>query len=145
MSLNDIIEGFDKDQSVTAEQLASTLQSKENLSLKTEIPFTAEVWHTALRKDVCYLIGDIFANVKIRNKEGKMVSPTYYAINDKGEEESITFGEKITIGLLRQIGYSEEYAVSHRRKGRTEMVSVLARKMEQEQKKQDSLGKVMGK
>lgn len=149
MSLSDIIGEFDKEQNVTSEQLAQTLQSKDNLPLKTEIPFSPEVWHTALRKDACYLVGDLFNNLKIMQKdqEGKvsLEKPSYTAVNEKGETVQISFGEKLTVSLLRQIGFSEEYAVSHKRKGRAEMVSVLARKVEQQQKSSDALGKVMGK
>jgi hypothetical protein len=146
MSLQNIIDEFDKDNSVTTEQLASSLMNKENLTLKTEIPFGKEVWHTALRKDMCDLVGNLLNNVQIINEDGtKLVPVTYDRINPDGTHTLIPFGQKVAEDLKRNIGYAEEYAVSHKRKGRLELASVLGRKMELRQAREDTISRVMGK
>jgi hypothetical protein len=146
MSLQNIIDEFDKDNSVTTEQLASSLMNKENLTLKTEIPFGKEVWHTALRKDMCDLVGNLLNNVQIINEDGtKLVPVTYDRINPDGTHTQIPFGQKVAEDLKRNIGYAEEYAVSHKRKGRLELASVLGRKMEMRQAREDTISRVMGK
>ena len=145
-SLEEIVGSFEKESNITTEQLASQLMNKTDLSLKTEIPFSREVEITALSKDMCDMIGDLFDSVEIIGNDMQLHPATYTYINDRGESKNMTFGERLAIDLKRKIGYSEEYAVSHRRKGRTEITSVLGKKVETEIKRQgDTLSKAINR
>ena len=153
MSLNNIIDEMEKDSSVTSEQLISTFYSKENLSLKTEIPFSTEVEITATIKDACILLGQLFNNVQIIDDDGKTNGNDKYTpmkftvVTPKGESQQIKFGDMLTRRLTNEIDLSEEYAVSHKRKGRTEGAHMLGTKLEQSKKTStgDTLSKVMNK
>lgn len=149
MSLQSIIDEFDKEAAITTEQLASQLMNKQDLSLKTEIPFNKAVWHTALRKDMCDLVGILFNNVKVIKEdtkgELKLETYQYEKVNEKGEKIKVNFGQEVATDLKRQIGYSEEYSVSYKRRGRIELTSVLGKKMEHVQARVDTLSRVMGK
>lgn len=149
MSLSEIVNEFEKETgSITSEQLASQLMNKENLSVKTEIPFSKDVELTALAKDMCDLVGDLFEDVKVIDDDGKLIKYQYSYTDDKGTQKQMSFGVNIALELKRKIFYSEEYAVSHKRKGRTEIVNVLGKRVEENQVKkpqQDTLGKAINR
>lgn len=150
MSLNNIVDEFEKDSSVTSEQLISTFYSKENLSLKTEIPFSPDVEIVSAMKDVTHLVGELFLDVKVlelnpTTKQLEYKTKTFNVKDNKGVETYILFGEAVTKRLQQGINFSEEYAVSHKRKGRQEGASMLGKQVEiQKTKRQDTLGKMMG-
>ena len=158
-NLESITNELEKENPLTAEALGSTLLSKDAIELKTEIPFADEVWNTALMKSMGdmieldflelrdiitveqvgkYIGGNvvpdfkIFVNVEVENKDGikllvKMPLAKYLAELYK-----------------RQIGYSEEYAVSHNRKGRQEVADMVAMKEKAKQgtRQPDMLGDI---
>jgi hypothetical protein len=133
-NIDSITGGLEKDVSISIEEIASKLLSKVDIELKTDIPFHDPVWNTALLKSTADHIGILFRGVPLNFK----------LKNSKGETYEITYSEFLRSYYLKQIGYSEEYAVSEDREGRREIVSIAGRKFEEKRKHQDMLSAITG-
>ena len=165
MSLASVVSDFEKDQDTNENQLAAGLLTKENLSLKTEIPFSYDVEVTALVKDVFILMGELFNDMTVHSVERNedksikldidgntipiMIPKVFQKKTETGIIVDIPFGEAIANRLINSINLSEEYAVSHKRKGRLEVAAVLARKFLSHDRyhpeNQDSLAKLVNR
>jgi hypothetical protein len=162
MSLNVIVDEFEKDSNVTKEAIANQLGSKENITLKTEIPFSFEVEIPSIMKDMTHFMGELYADVKTQqlvkkkviDKDGKEteievleLAPLTYPIKaSDGTVTQMTFGQRVTLRLEGGIVINEEYAVSHHRKGRLEIASaagLLFRQQPQQPQKEDAISKMM--
>ena len=144
MSLDSFTQDFEKDYSVTVEQIFSQLMTKDNLPLKTEIPFHDAVEMTAMIKEAYHLVGELFMDVEIIDDNNKLSRVEFDIKNKKGEILKIPFGQLVTSRLSRSITYSEEYAVSHNRQGRKEVAGMISKKVEdimQTPVRQDTLSK----
>ena len=133
-NLDTLTGGLERDVSISIEEIASKLLSKVDIELKTEIPFKDNVWQTAMLKSTADHIEMLFKGVplkfKIHNKDN-----TIYEID---------YAQFLRAYYLKQIGYSEEYAVSDGREGRKEIVSIAGRKFEERRKSQDMLSAITG-
>lgn len=126
--------GLEKDVSISIEEIASKLLSKTDIELKTEIPFKDSVWNTAMLKSTADHIEILFKGVPL----DFIIHPA------KGEPYKLDFAQFMKISYLKQIGYSEEYAVSDGREGRKEIVQIAGRKFEERRKHQDMLSAITG-
>ena len=158
-NLESITNDMEKENPLTAEAMGSTLLNKENLELKTEIPFNDEVWNTALMKSIGDMIELDFlelenvieivpindkdpktglATTEIANYDNFKIFVKVEVENKDGTKTEVRMPLARYLGELwkRQIVYSEEYAVSHHRKGRTEVADMVGRKIEQQRREQ---------
>ncbi|SRR6266550_1897161 len=126
--------GLEKDVSISIEEIASKLLDKTNIELKTEIPFKDNVWNTAMTKSTADHIQILFQGVPLKFK----------IKNNKGEISEIDYATFLRAYYLKQIGYSEEYAISDGREGRREIVSIAGRKLEEKIKHKDMLSALTG-
>ena len=155
-NLETITNDIEKENPLTAEALASTLLTKDNLELKTDIPFSDPVWNTALLKSIGDMIELDFLElqdiVEVESPKSAKGDNSDYKIFVKvhlEQKDGTKHEEKLTLARYlgelykRQIVYSEEYAVSENRQGRKEVADMAARKMqqnEQQRKPNDVLG-----
>ena len=133
-NLDTLTGGLEKDVSISIEEIASKLLSKTDIELKTEIPFKDDVWATAMLKSCADHIEILFKGVELKFK----------LKNIKGETYEMTYSEWLRAYYLRQIGYSEEFAVSDGREGRKEIVSIAGRKLEEKRLHKDMLSAITG-
>lgn len=133
-NLDTITGGLEKDVSISIEEIASKLLSKTDIELKTEIPFKDTVWNTSMIKSTGDHIKILFGGVPLKFK----------VKTDKGESVEIDYGTFLRAYYLKQIGYSEEYAISDGREGRKEIVAIAGRKLEEKRKHQDMLSAITG-
>ena len=154
-NLETVSNEMEKENPLTAEALASTLLTKDNLELKTDIPFSDPVWNTALMKSVGDMIEldflelqDVIEIVAPDHEKGKWddykIFVKVQVENPDGTKTEVKMSLARYLGELykRQIKYSEEYAVSENRQGRTEVAEMMGKKFQQPQQRKpdDVLG-----
>ena len=131
-SIEQLTTGLEKDVNVSIEEIASKLLDKVNLELKTEIPFKDDVWNHAMLKSmgdhIEMLTSQIRLNFDIKDEQGNIVQ--------------VPFPKFMRAYYLRQVGYSEEYAVSLNREGRKEIVQIARGKFEERVRRGDMLSAI---
>ena len=131
-SIEQITTGLEKDVNVSIEEIASKLLDKVNLELKTEIPFKDDVWNHAMLKSmgdhIEVLTSQIPLVIDIKNEQGNIIQ--------------IPFNKFMRSYYLRQVGYSEEYALSDGREGRKEIVQIARGRFEERVRRGDMLSAI---
>ena len=146
-NLETVSNDIEKENPLTSEALGASLLSKENIELKTEIPFSDSVWNTALLKSMGDMIELDFLELRdvievISQNHEKGINDDYkinvkVMVEQNGVITEVKMPMARYLGELykRQISYAEEYAVSYHREGRREVADMIGRKREEEQKK----------
>jgi hypothetical protein len=155
-NLESVSNDLEKENPLTAEALASTLLTKENLELKTEIPFSDAVWNTALLKSMGDMIELDFLELrdiievesplssKGNNNEYKIFVKVPVVENGIKVDVKITLAKYLGDMYKKQIIYAEEYAVSYHREGRKEVADMYQRKREEQERKNGKGNDILG-